>query len=162
MAILFATKNHLRADWGAFSDMGSCGHPLVRREVAAPEAAELMPPGFVGNESQGLGVTLQLTVLLESYIKRGFERGWWHAPQASQLSVQLNNLVTAYGRMETIRLTPVPVSHLYVVMFSRSIYSLKLLRLKMSTESTRSKSLLSSVPSYRLRWLLRWAGGPLA
>ena len=114
--MLFATKNHLRADWGAFSDQASHAHPLVKREVAAPEAAELMPQGFVGNESQGLGVTLQLAVLVELYIKRGFDRGWWHAPQSSQLSVQLNTLVTAYGRMETIRLTPVPVAHLYVLL----------------------------------------------
>ena len=117
VAMLFATKNHLRADWGAFSDLAAHDKPLVKREVAAPEAAELMPPGFVGNESQGLGVTLQLAVLVEAYIKRGFNRGWWHAPQASQLSVQLNTLVTAYGRMETIRLTPIPVAHLYVVSF---------------------------------------------
>lgn len=72
----------------------------------------MMPPGIVGLENRGLGVTLQLALLIEGYINRGFARGWWHGPMSSQLTVQLNTLTAAYGSMETIRLTPVPVSHL--------------------------------------------------
>lgn len=56
---------------------------------------------------------LQLTFFVEQYIKKGFDQGWFHAPQASQMQVQLNSLIDAYGRMETIRLTPIPIAHLY-------------------------------------------------
>jgi putative membrane protein len=72
----------------------------------------LLPEGLMGYEDQGLGLPLQLTVLVESYLRRGFDRGWFHAPLASQMTVQLNNLVDAYGKMETIRSTPIPVAHL--------------------------------------------------
>lgn len=72
----------------------------------------LLPDGLMGYEDQGLGLPLQLTILVEGYIRRGFDRGWFHAPLASQMSVQLNSLVDAYGRMETIRSTPIPVAHL--------------------------------------------------
>ena len=57
-------------------------------------------------------MTLQLTMLVEQYIKRGVGRTWFHPPQASQMEVQLNTLVDAYTRMEQIRLTPIPVAHL--------------------------------------------------
>ncbi|KAH7384381.1 Bestrophin, RFP-TM, chloride channel-domain-containing protein [Phaeosphaeria sp. MPI-PUGE-AT-0046c] len=72
----------------------------------------LLPQGLMGYEDQGLGLPLQLTVLVESYIRRGFDRGWFHAPLASQMTVQINSLVDAYGKMETIRSTPIPVAHL--------------------------------------------------
>jgi len=72
----------------------------------------LLPEGLMGYEDQGLGLPLQLTVLMESYLRRGFDRGWFHAPLASQMTVQLNSLVDAYGKMETIRSTPIPVAHL--------------------------------------------------
>jgi putative membrane protein len=78
------------------------------------EYVGLLPDGLMGYEDQGLGLPLQLCVLVESYIRRGVERGWFHAPQASQMTVQVNSLVDAYGRMETIRSTPIPVAHLYV------------------------------------------------
>lgn len=42
----------------------------------------------------------------------GVERGWFNAPGASQMQAQLNTLTDAYGRMETIKLTPIPVAHL--------------------------------------------------
>ena len=45
------------------------------------------------------------------YIEK-FDRGWFHSPQASQMTVQLNQLVAAYGSMETIHLTPIPVAYL--------------------------------------------------
>ena len=76
------------------------------------EYVSLLPEGLMGYEDQGLGLPLQLTVLVESYLRRGFDRGWFHAPLASQMTVQLNALVDAYGRMETIRSTPIPVAHL--------------------------------------------------
>ncbi|MCJ1447304.1 MAG: hypothetical protein MMC23_007815 [Stictis urceolatum] len=85
------------------------GRPLQSRAHVS-EFADLVSPGLVGYETRGLGIPLQLTTLVEGYIKRGFERGWWPAPQAAQLSTQLNNLVDAYTKMETIRLTPVPVA----------------------------------------------------
>lgn len=72
----------------------------------------LLPQGLMGYEDQGLGLPLQLSVLLESYIRRGFDRGWFHAPLASQMTVQINTFVDAYGKMETIRSTPIPVAHL--------------------------------------------------
>ncbi|KAJ4362397.1 hypothetical protein N0V83_010490 [Neocucurbitaria cava] len=76
------------------------------------EYVSLLPSGLMGYEDQGLGLPLQLTVLVESYLRRGYDRGWFHGPLASQMTVQLNALVDAYGRMETIRSTPIPVAHL--------------------------------------------------
>ena len=111
LAILFATRNHLRADWGAFSDMSPQGHRIAFTELSA-DFEDLRPPGLIGYSHKGLGVTLQFCALVESYIQRGMKRGWWHAPQAGQLTQQVNHIVDAYGKMETIRLTPVPVAHL--------------------------------------------------
>ena len=108
MAILFATKNHLRADWGAFPGVGS----KTMTGSLHPEYNDLLPKGLIGYDHRGLGIPLQLTYFIEQYIKKGFQRGWYHGPQASQMTVQLNALVDAYGRMETIRLTPVPIAHL--------------------------------------------------
>ena len=113
VAMLYTLKNHLRADWGAYSDKSPHRHPPMHEyEQGQAEYMELMPPGIVGLENRGLGVTLQLALLVEGYIKRGTARGWWLGPQSSQLSVQLNTLTAAYGAMETIRLTPIPVAHL--------------------------------------------------
>ncbi|KAL6704294.1 hypothetical protein ACN47E_008358 [Coniothyrium glycines] len=95
--------------------------PLLSNSSATLEASastnkdeyiSLLPDGLVGYEDQGLGLPLQLTVLVESYLRRGHDRGWFHAPLASQMTVQLNALVDAYGRMETIRSTPLPIAHL--------------------------------------------------
>lgn len=72
----------------------------------------LLPAGLMGYEDRGLGLPLQLSVLLESYITRAYNRGWLNAPLSSQLTVQVNALVDAYGRMETIRTTPLPIAHL--------------------------------------------------
>ena len=111
MAMLFATKNHLRADWGAFPGMGvHC--PTSGNVDRHPEYDDLLPAGLIGYDHRGLGIPLQLTFFIEQYIKKGFQRGWYHGPMASQMTVQLNALVDAYGRMETIRLTPVPIAHL--------------------------------------------------
>ncbi|KAH8702723.1 Bestrophin, RFP-TM, chloride channel-domain-containing protein [Phaeosphaeriaceae sp. PMI808] len=83
----------------------------------------LLPEGLMGYEDQGLGLPLQLTVLVESYLRRGFDRGWFNAPLASQMTVQINNLVDAYGKMETIRSTPIPVAHLIHQKQALALYS---------------------------------------
>lgn len=57
---------------------------------------------------------LQLSFFVESFIKRGVERGWYDPPGANQMGGLVNALVDAYGKMETIKLTPIPVAHLYV------------------------------------------------
>jgi ion channel-forming bestrophin family protein len=81
-------------------------------ELAMNDVDALLPDKLVGYEDQGLGLPVQLTYVVEGYIRRGYERGWFHGPQASQMTVQLNSLVDAFGKMETIRTTPLPVAHL--------------------------------------------------
>lgn len=115
MAIPYAVKNHLRAEWGAAWAMGSVfGAGVDERSTAAfnPEYAGLLPSGLQGHEDEGLGLPFQLTFFVDGFIKRGEQRGWYPAPGASQMQAQLNTLVEAYGRMETIVLTPMPVAHL--------------------------------------------------
>ncbi|KAI9730982.1 MAG: hypothetical protein M1834_005443 [Cirrosporium novae-zelandiae] len=119
LAIIYATKNHLRAEWGSYIVPGSSTptdtSPLLVDTTTLslrPEYSGLVPKGLRGFEGDGLGLPLELTFLVEGYIKRGVERGWFNAPQGSQLTVQLNTLMDAYGKMETIRLTPIPVAHL--------------------------------------------------
>lgn len=127
VAIPYAVKNHLRAEWGAAWAIESPQSPStaianhMRPEYSStdipvfnPEYASLLPLGLQGHEHEGLGLPFQLTFFVESFISRGFERGWFHAPGASQLQTQLNSLTDAYGKMETIKLTPIPVAHLYV------------------------------------------------
>ena len=79
-----------------------------------PEYSELLPRGLVGLDDKGVGLPLELTFFVEQYIKRFFDKGAFHGPQASQLQVQMNTLTDAYGKMETIRLTSIPVAHLYI------------------------------------------------
>lgn len=120
LAMVYAAKNHLRAEWGMtslpFLSSKTAGDIERRRRestsVHKPEYADLLPPRIRGFEDQGLGLLLQLSLRIEGYIKRGYDRGWFHAPQASQLTVQLNQLVSAYGSLETIHLTPLPVAYL--------------------------------------------------
>ncbi|KAH7139119.1 Bestrophin/UPF0187 [Dendryphion nanum] len=130
VAILYAIKHNLRAEFNIppaslAKDSGittsSPQNALSRRNSLAEESGihtaeeeyiSLLPDGLMGFEDQGLGLPLQLTIFLESYIRRGFDRSWFHAPLASQMSVQVNSLVDAYGRMETIRSTPIPIAHL--------------------------------------------------
>ncbi|KAL2000528.1 hypothetical protein VTN02DRAFT_2968 [Thermoascus thermophilus] len=104
MAIPFAVKNHLRAEWGAAWTLGAA--------VGNSDYASLLPEGLEGHEGDGLGLPLQLTFFVDGFIKRGVDRGWFHAPGASQMQAQLNTMIDAYGRMETIKLTPIPVAHL--------------------------------------------------
>ncbi|CAL5870856.1 uncharacterized protein PFLUO_LOCUS5097 [Penicillium psychrofluorescens] len=115
MAIPYAVKNHLRAEWGAAWVMdGTFGTDVDERGTKAynPDYAELLPAGLEGHEEEGLGLPYQLTFFVDGFIKRGEDRGWFSAPGASQMQAQLNALMEAYGRMETIKLTPIPVAHL--------------------------------------------------
>lgn len=116
IAFLYAVKNYVRSEWGA------AWEPVPGKDVNGysgtvtprlhPEYSDLLPPGLKGHEDEGLGLPLQLTTFIEGFIKRGVDRAWFHAPQASQLTVQINTMVDAYGKMETIRLTPVPLAYL--------------------------------------------------
>lgn len=112
IAILYATKNHLRAEWGARIIPGTAISPNTGIATLQPEYSDLLPTGFEGTDDGGVGLPLQLTFFVEQYIKRCHDKGMFQAPQASQMQVQLNSLVDAYGRMETIRLTPIPIAHL--------------------------------------------------
>ncbi|KAI9846976.1 MAG: hypothetical protein M1837_003332 [Sclerophora amabilis] len=111
VAILYSIKNHLRAEWGAAIRPGTAisanGTPSFTSEYS-----ELLPAGLKGYEELGLGLPLELTFFVERYIQNGHDKGWFHAPQASQMQVQLNALVDAYGRMETVKITPLPIAHL--------------------------------------------------
>ncbi|TQB68985.1 hypothetical protein MPDQ_002448 [Monascus purpureus] len=113
MAIPFAVKNHLRAEWGAAFAF-AIGNDVAENGMAVynPDYAGLLPSGLEGHEDEGLGLPFQLTFFVDGFIKRGVERGWFHAPGASQMQALLNTLTDAYGKMETIRLTPIPVAHL--------------------------------------------------
>jgi putative membrane protein len=116
IAILYATKNHLRADWGAKIIPGTSISPNTGTSTLIPEYAELLPKSLKRLDDGGVGLPLQLTFLVEQYIKRCFVKGVFHGPQTIQMQVQLNTLTDAYGRMETIRLTGIPVAHLYVAL----------------------------------------------
>lgn len=117
IAIPFAVKNHLRAEWGA------AFVPMANKDIERaenynitprlnPEYANLLPAGLEGHEDEGLGLPLQLTFMIEAFVQRGVERGWFSPPQASGLSVHISSIVAAYGKMETIRITPMPIAHL--------------------------------------------------
>lgn len=86
----------------------STGSNFTRKD----DSTSLLPAGLMGYEDRGLSLPLQLSVLLEAYITRAYNRSWINAPLSSQLTVQINSLVDAYGRMETIRSTPLPIAHL--------------------------------------------------
>lgn len=115
LALIYAAKNHLRAEWGSTLPLLLPRTEVERRRreshsMSKAEYTELLPAGTRSFEEQGLGLLLQLSISVEGYIKRGHDRGWFNAPQSSQMNVQLNTLVSAYGSMETIHLTPLPVA----------------------------------------------------
>ena len=112
VAILYATKNHLRAEWGAEIIPGISVSSNNGSSTLISEYKDLLPQGLTGLDDRGVGLPLQLTFFVEQYIKKFFDKGAFHGPQASQMQVQLNTLTDAYGRMETIRLTSIPVAHL--------------------------------------------------
>ncbi|KAL7275737.1 hypothetical protein RUND412_001320 [Rhizina undulata] len=97
VAILYAVKNHLRSQWGI--------------ATFEPEYQGLIPAGMKGHIMEGVGLPLELAFVVERYIKRGVARGAFNAPQSSMLFSQVNSMIDAYGHMETIKLTPIPVCH---------------------------------------------------
>ena len=116
LAIVYATKNTLRCEWGAMTGNVSedLGTHLNGDDIGPlkSDVAALLPTGMRQTfEHRGLGLPIQLSIAVESFIKRGHDRGWFHSPQASQLTVQLNGMISAYSTMETIRLTPLPVAY---------------------------------------------------
>ncbi|KAF2762701.1 hypothetical protein EJ05DRAFT_418794, partial [Pseudovirgaria hyperparasitica] len=135
IAVLYAIKHNLRHEWsvtqyrdqvdGDTSGRRSSLHPAGEM-LNEPEYKSLLPPRMVGFEDEGLCLPLQLLVIVEGFIKRGHDRGWFHAPQASQLTVQINTLVDAYSKMETIRTTPLPVAHLIHQKQVLALYTLAL------------------------------------
>ena len=110
MAILYATKNHLRAAWGAEIIPGTAVSPGTGNPTKTPEYSELLPQGLRALDDRGVGLPLQLTFFVEQFIQRNLGNGTFHAPQAAQLQVQVNTITDAFGRMETIRLTSIPVA----------------------------------------------------
>lgn len=98
LAVPDSIKNTLRAEWGMLSN------------AADNHGNGLLPKGLRAYEDEGLALPVQLMFSIEAFIARGHERGWFHAPQASQLTVQVNTLVDAFSKMETIRLTQFPVA----------------------------------------------------
>ncbi|KAF2453547.1 Bestrophin/UPF0187 [Lineolata rhizophorae] len=110
LAVLYAVKHNLRAEWNTPSLNGP--NPAATITSTKPEFSGLLPENMRAREDEGLALPLQLTVAVESYVRRGHERGWFHAPQASQLTVQINTIMDAYGKLETIRHTPIPVAYL--------------------------------------------------
>lgn len=98
IATTYAVKNYLRGIWGL----------AIQFE---PEYAGLLPPGVTGHESHGVGLPVELLYHVESYIKRGAAGGFFNAPQSSMLSGQVCAVMDAFGKMETIKLTPIPVCH---------------------------------------------------
>ncbi|KAJ5558804.1 Bestrophin/UPF0187 [Penicillium sp. DV-2018c] len=100
MAIPYTVKNHLRAEWGA-----AWAFENVVEEEREREREDR-------NVHETTLYNLEYVNLLPAGLEEGEERGWFPAPGASQMQGQLNTLTDAYGRMETIKLTPIPVAHL--------------------------------------------------
>ncbi|RDW88684.1 hypothetical protein BP6252_00716 [Coleophoma cylindrospora] len=111
VAMLYTTKNHLRADWGVALSPGT---RLTEngQVTTTDEYKDLLPPRMKGYEQKGLGLTLQLATFVESFVGHGVTKGWFHNAAASSMLGELNNLTKAYGDMEVIRLVPIPVAHL--------------------------------------------------
>ena len=117
VAIPYAIKNHLRAEWGAAwvlgvacDDVEDHGGPIYNTFYDS-----LLPARLKGYERDGLGFPYQLTFFVDSFIRRGVDRGWFNAPGASGMQAQLSALTDAFGKMETIWLTPIPIAHQYVL-----------------------------------------------
>ncbi|KAI9797557.1 MAG: hypothetical protein M1825_005985 [Sarcosagium campestre] len=112
LACLYAVKDHLRHAWGAAVQRDDYDAIPANDRGVKSDYTDLLPNNLKILEEEGVGLPLELSFFVELYIRRGFEKGWFHAPQASQMQVQLNNLMDAYGNMETIRQTPLPVAYL--------------------------------------------------
>ncbi|EAS28054.3 uncharacterized protein CIMG_13595 [Coccidioides immitis RS] len=114
IAFPYAVKNYLRAEWS----VGWSVQPIIENGAGVgggsskEEYVDLLPTGFACLEDNGLSIPLQLSFFVEGFIKRGLERGWFDPPGASQMGNQVSTMVDAYGKMETIKLTPIPIAHL--------------------------------------------------
>lgn len=164
LALIYAAKHHLRAEWGSDIPLLMPRQEVERRRresmhALKSEYSELLGQGQRSFEEQGLGLLLQLSIQVEGYIKRGHDRGWFHAPQASQMTLQLNTLVAAYGSMETIHLTPLYVFPQIAVLLTRLGHMLTLLLGRSRTLSTCAKCWRCSDACYRLRWWQTWVTG---
>lgn len=111
MAMMYTVKNHLRTDWGVALSPGTCV-TSEGQETTDSAYLELLPANLRGFEHRGLALTLQLAVFVEAYIAMGSERNWFNNGSVAQMTAELNGLTKAYGDMEVIRLTPIPVAHL--------------------------------------------------
>jgi putative membrane protein len=111
IAMLYTIKNHLRAEWGVALSPGTRLTDDGQEDIV-DEYKDLLPPALKGYEHRGLGLTLQLSTFVEDFINLGVHRNWFHNAAASALLSSLNNLTSAYGSMEVIRLVPIPVAHL--------------------------------------------------
>jgi ion channel-forming bestrophin family protein len=70
IAMLYTIKNHLRADCGVALSPGTC----ITKDGQITNDAEfgdLLPKGLKGYEHRGLALTLELSVLVESFIAMG-------------------------------------------------------------------------------------------
>ncbi|KAM5467389.1 hypothetical protein MauCBS54593_005357 [Microsporum audouinii] len=118
IAFPYAVKCYLRAEWSI--EWGSIANPNMIADVVggqetggpSQEFLSLLPAGFQAHEADGLGLPLQLTFPIEAFIQRGLKRGWYDPPAANQMGNQVSSMIDAYGKMETIKLTPIPVAHL--------------------------------------------------
>ncbi|EEP80193.1 conserved hypothetical protein [Uncinocarpus reesii 1704] len=121
IAFPYAVKNYLRTEWSA----GWSVQPFIGPTddvngingggSSKQEYIDLLPTGFECLEDDGLSIPLQLSFFVEGFIKRGVERGWYDPPGANSMGNHVSTLIDAYGKMETIKLTPIPIAHLYVV-----------------------------------------------
>src|SRR5947207_3098241 len=76
MAFPYSVKHHLRSEWGAAwasSDNGISARSEHAGAICAfnPEFDSLLPAGLEGHEDDGLGLPLQLTFFVDSFLKRG-------------------------------------------------------------------------------------------
>jgi putative membrane protein len=73
VAMMYAVKNHLRAEWGVALSPGN-GLTEDGEHTDNPEYKDLLPKGLQGHEHLGLGLTLQLATFVENFIKIGARR----------------------------------------------------------------------------------------
>ncbi|KAI9667437.1 MAG: hypothetical protein M1821_000252 [Bathelium mastoideum] len=142
IAMLYAVKNHLRAEWGSsfstFHSQDSSAEeirsvrtatrhtfsnflsnairapaPPISPSLALPPSyTTILTPHFTHLLRRGLSLPLSLTLTLERHINYMQRHLGLAPPIASSLSGQVSALTASFSAMETIRLTPLPVAHL--------------------------------------------------
>jgi len=116
LAFAGSIKVYLRQEWGG-KDLGELEpdpdkSPNAETSPAVTHFPNVLPKTLTSLEDHGLGQPIQISCLIEAYIMRATHRQWLAPPQAVQDIVQLNNAIAAFGQMETIRLTPIPIAYL--------------------------------------------------